>query len=324
VKYAERRINMHRDCEGTQGYWLDNCTTNATIRVFPRRTNMTPKDIWAFVGDPPMDEFRPPRDDVREVHISCTFTWDIDKAFRLQDAWNQYYYPVVKIGGPAFSDRPAHSVKSKYLKPNVITSSYGCNNNCPWCLVPLREGKLVERDLDSAIIGALDGTDLIYIQDNSLAQCSHGHIHKLFKLLRWYSVPIEFSGGIDPNCVDDWLVDELRSLRIHQIFLACDTDHGIRPLERAVKKLHMSQNKVRCYVMLAYNGETMDKGVERLKQVYAAGAIPFAQLYQPPDEYIEYSKEWRDLARAWSRPAITKSIMKEDKVGVSCMPDMRA
>jgi hypothetical protein len=41
------------------------------IRVFPRRTSLTPTDEYAFVGEPPM--LRPEAD---EVHVSCTFTWD--------------------------------------------------------------------------------------------------------------------------------------------------------------------------------------------------------------------------------------------------------
>jgi hypothetical protein len=56
------------------------------IRVFPRRTKFTPIDDFAFVGDPPMN--KPFAD---EVHISCTFTWDIPAASRLLYAWGQYY-----------------------------------------------------------------------------------------------------------------------------------------------------------------------------------------------------------------------------------------
>ena len=67
----------------------------AIIRVFPRKTSMTPEDSYSFVGDPPL--FRP---DAKEVHVSVTFTWDIEEGKRLQRAWANYY-PNVKIGGPA-------------------------------------------------------------------------------------------------------------------------------------------------------------------------------------------------------------------------------
>ena len=65
------------------------------IRVFPRKTSMTPDDDYAFVGDPPL--WRPKAD---EVHVSVCFTWDIEEGHRLQEAWSQHY-PAVKLGGPA-------------------------------------------------------------------------------------------------------------------------------------------------------------------------------------------------------------------------------
>jgi len=67
-----------------------------TIRVFPRRTQWTPADRLAFVGDPPQV---PPAPPAAEVHISVTFTWDREEAERLRKAWGQFY-EVVKIGGP--------------------------------------------------------------------------------------------------------------------------------------------------------------------------------------------------------------------------------
>ena len=117
-----------------------------------------------------------------------------------------------------------------------------------------------------------------------------------------------FSGGIDANLVDDWFADEIRGLRVNQLFLACDTEGAIRPLKRAVDKLHhLGRDKLRCYVLVAYNGESIDKAESRLREVWESGCMPFAQLYQPPDEYIKYPKEWRDLARTWSRPAAMKA-----------------
>jgi hypothetical protein len=59
------------------------------VRVFPRRTSLTPDDALAFVGDPPL--WRPEAD---EVHVSCTFTWDIPEAKRLAEAWSHLYQPA--------------------------------------------------------------------------------------------------------------------------------------------------------------------------------------------------------------------------------------
>ena len=52
-------------------------------RVFPRKTTATPIDEYAFIGEPGL--FIP--DDITEVHVSVTFTWDIPLAERLARIW---------------------------------------------------------------------------------------------------------------------------------------------------------------------------------------------------------------------------------------------
>jgi hypothetical protein len=86
--------------------------------------------------------------------------------------------------------------------------------------------------------------------------------------------------------------------------MAADTKESLLSLEKAIKKLKgFSRRQLRCYVLIGFNNEKIDQARERLEAVWQIGAMPFAQLYQPPDRYIRYSKEWRDLAREWSRPA---------------------
>ena len=72
--------------------------------------------------------------------------------------------------------------------------------------------------------------------------------------------------------------------------------------------LKLPLKKKRCYVMLGFNGETIDKAKRRLENVWDAGFIPFPQLYRDPENSIIWSSEWRQLARLWSRPAAVKAI----------------
>ena len=253
---------------------------------------MTPGDDYAFVGDPPL--IRPVAD---EVHISCAFTWDIPKATRLVSAWRQYY-PIVKVGGPALGSPVNGFIPGLYIKRGVIFTSRGCNNQCPWCLV-YREGKLLELPITEGNI----------VQDNNLLQCSKLHIAKVFEMLRAQG-KIQLSGGLDSTRITTDIAEQIRSLRISQIFLAADTKQALKPLERAIKRLNLPRDKVRCYALLAFNGESMSDCEERLETIWELGAMPFAQLYQPPDKWIKYPKDWRDLARRWSRPAAMKAFMR--------------
>lgn len=263
------------------------------IRVFPKRTSFTPRDEYAFVGDPPL--IRPEAD---EVHISCSFTWDQDEAERLRRAWGQYY-AIVKIGGMSCFDNDF--MPGFYIRRRITFTSRGCNNQCPWCLVPEREGKLRQIEIQQGN----------KVQDNNLLHCNKEHINKVIDMLRSQRA-IEFSGGLDSRLLTNSVADDLKSLRIYQLFLACDTKESIRPLEKAKEKLNgFRRDQLRCYVLLAFKGESISEAIERLQAVWDLGFMPFAQLYQPPDQYIQYSKEWRSLARTWSRPAAMKAKANE-------------
>lgn len=258
------------------------------IRVFPRKTSMMPGDAYAFVGDPPL--WRPEAD---EVHVSCTFTWHIEEAHRLQEAWAQHY-PVVKLGGPAISGSNGDFVPGMYLKHGVTITSRGCPNKCPWCLVPDQEGDLRTLKIKPGWI----------VQDNNLLATSQEHQSQVFQMLREQGRAVSFPGGLDARLLTNWAVVQLSTVRIKEVFLAADSKGALPQLREAVWRLRfLKRRQLRCYVLVAYGGETIEEATERLEAVWGIGCLPFAQLYQPPDRYIAYSRDWKALARTWSRPA---------------------
>ena len=259
------------------------------IRVFPRRTSLTPTDELAFVGNPPMD--RPEAD---EVHVSCAFTWDLREAYRLQKEWSQFY-PKVLIGGPALESPLGPFIPGRYLKEGVTFTTRGCNKKCPWCLVPKREGRLSETQ---------DFPDGWMVQDNNLLQAGREHIEKVIAMLDRQKRAAVFSGGIDATLVDDWFADQLRRIRVEAVFLAADTEGALKPLKLAVDRLaFLGRKKIRSYTLIGFGNDTVEKAEERLERVWEIGSMPFAQLYQPADRFITYNHAWKALAKKWSRPA---------------------
>lgn len=268
------------------------------IRVFPRKTSYTPVDDWVFYGPPPMRELIPEHS---EVHVSCTFTWDRELAKYLAFQWEVATDKPVKLGGPAFHSPVVGFTPGLYLRPNIIFTTRGCNNNCPWCIVPGLEGKLQELPIYPGNI----------IQDNNFLQASRAHKDKVFETLKTQK-GICFKGGLEPALLDDHFVEAARGVRISELWLACDTDAAIPGFKRAAEKLvkaGFSRDKIRCYCLI---GDDMDKNEARLREVYHAGAMPFAQLYRDfSDTKTVYDTDWNRFARMWQRPAAVVAHMEQ-------------
>lgn len=269
------------------------------IRVFPRYSKQyTPDDEFVFIGMPP-GLFIPEHD---EVHISCVFSWDKKYCEELKFQWEGVTDKPVTLGGPAYSSEIKDFIPGLYLKRNIIFTTRGCNNNCPWCCVPSREGKLKELTIHPGN----------FIQDNNFLQSSKQHKDKVFEMLSKQK-GICFKGGLEADLIDDHFVENIQRLRIKELWLACDTDNHINVFKKACSKLNkagFSRGKINCYV-LSY-GKDRDKDETRARTVYESGAMPFVQLYRDfSDTKTEYSKDWNSWARTWQRPAATKAHVEK-------------
>jgi len=268
-------------------------------RVFTRATKMTPTGPDCYIWYPPLGC---PKYD--EVHISVVFTWDLPRVKHIAPQWSSY--GKVRIGGPALDDPGNGFTPGKYLKQGVTITSRGCPNKCDFCLVPEREGKIRELEIKPGNI----------IQDNNLLACSKTHIQKVFEMLRTQR-RIDFAGGFEASRITDEIVEELRSLKIYQIWLAYDRPGAEKPLKKAVEKLsrYFKRDKIRCYVLIGYKDDSIEKAEARLKEAWEIGTLPFAMRYRTPENgwygtFIFKERVWNELARQWTRPAIMKSIMQ--------------
>jgi len=241
-------------------------------RVFPTKTNMSPTDEHAYYGLPP---FWVKQYD--EVHVSCTFTWDIDEAHRLYAAWS-YEHDNVKIGGVAIDGESSKPfISGMYLKEGITITSRGCPNNCSFCLI---KQPLIEFD---------EFPEGNVVQDNNFLACSDRHREKVYKMLRTQK-SIQFKGGLEARRITSKIAEELRSLRISELWLACDNDRDIEPLRKAVNILKKVGFNSQLYSYVLIGKEEL-----RLRAVREMGVMPFAQLYQPPLKHkIDYTKEMQD------------------------------
>ncbi len=261
---------------------------NGILRVFPRRTTHTPTDDLAVIGEPGL--FPPP--DFSKIHVSCAFTWDLEESMRLFRAWGRRHPRVpIALGGPATGSGDGEFVPGLYVKKGISVSSRGCPGNCPWCLVPKREGKLRLLDICPGHI----------IQDNNVLAFPKWHFRKLIQMLRGQR-QAKFAGGLEAGRLTDWHVEQLRRISIREVWFAADTDAALPALRKALDKLkHLKRREKRCYVLAGFNGESMEKAETRLEAVWDAGAVPFVQLYRDEADSIKYDAKWRAFRRKWCR-----------------------
>ena len=123
---------------------------------------------------------------------------------------------------------------------------------------------------------------------------------------------VAFRGGLETDLVDDHFVSNITSLRIAELWLACDTDAQLPRFKKACEKLTkagFTRDQIKCYSLI---GHDMAKEEGRNREIFRAGAMPFSQLERDfSRKKTEYSAEWKAFARMWQRPAITKAHMNE-------------
>jgi len=269
-------------------------------RIFPRRTTATPDDALAFTTPPPKQGLP----DIDAVHISVAFSYDMEKAKDLAESWMKLGVPV-KMGGPAFNIPGENFTPGLYLKQGYVITSRGCPNRCWFCSVPKREGGALRE---------LPVTDGWNVLDDNLLACSETHIRTVFDMLNRQEHRPVFTGGLESKLLKPWHVSLLRESKAQRIYFAYDTPDDLLPLVEAGKLLReggisKSSHRACCYVLIGFQGDTMDAADLRLRQTWQAGFMPFAMLYRDKDGNTD--PEWRRFQREWARPAIVFSKLKE-------------
>ena len=274
---------------------------NRIVRVFPRRTTATPDDPLAFTGGPPREELQ----DIDEVHVSVTFTYDMEKGERMAEQWAALGIPV-RMGGPAFSEPGGEFVPGRYLKQGYVITSRGCPNRCWFCSVPKREG---------GVLRELPITFGWNVLDDNLLACSEPHIREVFAMLMRQKERPSFTGGLEARLLRPWHVELLRASKAKRMFFAYDTEDDYEPLIEAGRLLRrggitQTSHRAACYVLIGYPGDTMDAAEKRLLDAYRAGFWPFAMLYR--DEKGKQKHEWHKFQWMWVRPQMIYHRLKGD------------
>lgn len=186
----------------------------------------------------------------------------------------------------------------------------GCPNNCRWCIVPRKEGKIAPyRDWKDVV---RKDTDKLILMDNNILACEYG-ISQL-ESLAGSGYRIDLNQGMDARLVNDRVAGILARLDwIRFIRFSCDQKAQIKPVQRAIEFLgNYGIKPYRIFVYLLVTADIQDAAdrVEELKRykginLYAQaernermGILPNAKQLEFQQRYIYgggYRKEtWKE------------------------------
>lgn len=185
-------------------------------------------------------------------------------------------------------------------KASYVWFSRGCNRNCPWCVVPQKEGRfhLVKRKqlnpkgryitiLDNSFFSNPDWQNVIY----------------------WLGdVPVDIQ-GIDVRLLTEEkcrALDGLRRWKNKQFKIAWDDpkDKSILPcIKKALQ--FIPARKLMCYVLIGYSS-TEEEDLNRVEMLRSLGIDPFVMPFDKNDLYQKAFARWVN------NKAIFKKVKWED------------
>ena len=173
----------------------------------------------------------------------------------------------------------------------------GCPNNCRWCVVPKKEGKIRPYRGWKEIVR--QDTDKLVLMDNNILACEYG-IKQLEGLIG-SGYRIDLNQGIDARLVTEQTADILSRLSwIRFIRFSCDQRAQIAPIRRTVELL--MERGVRPYRIFIYLLVTSDladasERVEALKgykgiNLYAQAERNERMGILPNDMQMEFQQRY--------------------------------
>lgn len=180
----------------------------------------------------------------------------------------------------------------------------GCIRNCPWCIVPKKEGHIKPYRKWEDIVRP-DSRDIVFMDNNVLA--SDFGIEQMESMIG-KNVRVDFNQGLDARLITPEVAKILSKLKwIRQIRMSADTDPMLNVVLEKIdllKEYGIKPYKIFVYV-LTQDIESAERRCVALKEI---GADPFSQPYRDFTNNTEPSEELKRFARWVNHKAAFNSI----------------
>lgn len=237
-----------------------------------------------------------------------TFTPDFDSVINADE---------IITGGTGYKDYgtlppeveampPDYSIYPQF-KRGIGFLTRGCIRQCPWCLVPHKEGK-IRPAADWEEIRRPDSREIVFLDNNVLASdFGLEQIDRMGGKPTW----VDFNQGLDARLIISETAKLLARLHwIRFIRMSCDTNDMLPVVERAAAYLREAGAAPSCFwaYVLVRDVEDAHQRVMTLREM---GIEPFAQPYWDYDGG-EPNLEQKAFAQWVNHRAILHSCTWED------------
>ena len=220
-----------------------------------------------------------------KIYVSCVF--DYNKHFCKK--WEG----IAEIGGSGYSLKKCLPPEVEQIKPkiNLGFTTRGCIRNCPFCIVPKKEGKI---RIVGDVYDLWDGkTKNITIMDNNIL-ASPEHFFKVSEQIKKENLTVDFNQGLDHRLLTPKICKVLLSLkhRFNMIRFAFDHISYKKSVLRALKLLSADSDqmyhKTRWYVYVGVD-DSPSNVLERINILRDVNQLVF--VMRDRDKRVRKNKE---------------------------------
>ena len=226
--------------------------------------------------------------DPDKVYISCIFTKNRAKAFGIAKMFDC----PVEIGGYGANGRQLPK-EIEHIMPDYSLydcdysmgfTSRGCIRNCPWCIVPQKEGRIRDHAPITEFVHP-DHDKLILLDNNFLAS---PRWKENLQFIIDYGIKVNFNQGLDIRLVNKEIAGALadvnyynRHFKYRCLHFAFDT-LSIEPFVRRgveiLKDAGIKPRELMFYMLTNFN-TTFQEDMHRFLVLRELGVDPFVMIY---------------------------------------------
>ena len=193
----------------------------------------------------------------------------------------------------------------------------GCVNDCPWCVVPRKEGKLsVIGDIERICSTNTGFRHKAILMDNNFLAAPIDFVREQVDKMRRLKIRVDFNQGTDARLYNDETARIVARIPfIRYVRMACDTDAMLPHCIRAIGLLRAHGYAGQVFIYLLTKNDGVESAIHRIRALDAADSriVPFVMPYRSlSDNSISPSHEVKRLARWCNLAWVRKSCKFEE------------